>query len=655
MNKEQSAVEEEKKEQVQVISEQPNRLDGMSAKKAEASGKKLLLLGLTALGVVYGDIGTSPLYAFRFAFSESGHITRTPENILGILSLIFWSLTIVISIKYLIYVMMADNEGEGGILALMALLVPSGGRHKRWLIVALGVFGAALLYGDGMITPAISVLSAIEGLKVATTEFNHFIIPITVAILILLFLLQKRGTQGVGSIFGPVMFVWFTSIGVLGIRAIFKAPQVLQALNPWHALDFFFRNGWVGFLVLGAVFLVVTGGEALYADMGHFGSRPIRLAWFTLVFPALLINYFGQGALLLSSSHYISQPFYALAPHWALYPLVILATLATIIASQAVISGAFSLTRQSALLGEFPRIKIVQTSSSEIGQIYIPLVNWILMITTIGLVLAFKKSDNLAAAYGVAVTTTMVITTILAYILTREKWGWNMAASLSITIGFLIVDLAFFIANMTKVADGGWFPLLVAIAVFTLMSTWRRGRQLLTENNPFDAKPLKDFVHKLSEDPPVRVSGTAIFLTGHSEGTPPLLSYHLEHNQALHEKVLIVTVMIQDVPKVPPSQRLEIQEMELGFYRVKISYGFMENPDVPKALRTYEEFGLDNESNVITYYIGRQILIPREEKPKMAKWRKELFTFMSRNSALTTTFYELPPQQVVEIGIHVHI
>ena len=655
MSKEQASVEEEKKEQVQVISEQPNRLEGVASKKAEASGKKLMLLALTALGVVYGDIGTSPLYAFRFAFSESGQITRTPENILGILSLIFWSLTIVISIKYLIYVMMADNEGEGGILALMALLVPSGGRKKRWIIVALGVFGAALLYGDGMITPAISVLSAIEGLKVATTEFNDYIIPITVAILIFLFLLQKRGTQGVGSIFGPVMLVWFTSIAVLGIRGIFRAPQVLRALNPWHALDFFFRNGWVGFLVLGAVFLVVTGGEALYADMGHFGSRPIRLAWFSLVFPSLLINYFGQGALLLSSKHFVSQPFYALAPHWALYPLVILATLATIIASQAVISGAFSLTRQSALLGEFPRIKIVQTSSSEIGQIYIPLVNWILMIATIGLVLAFKKSDNLAAAYGVAVTTTMVITTILAFILTREKWGWNMAASLSVTIGFLIVDLAFFVANMTKVADGGWFPLLVAVSVFTLMATWRRGRQLLAENNPFDSLSLNDFVHKLVNDPPVRVPGTAIFLTGHSEGTPPLLSYHLEHNQALHKQVLIVTVIIQDVPKVPPSQRLDIQEMELGFYRIKIAYGFMENPDVPKALQDAGKFGMDDESNVITYYIGRQILIPREEKPKMAKWRKELFSFMARNSALTTTFYELPPQQVVEIGIHVHI
>jgi len=646
---------EEKNEQEQIISEQPDSLEGEPSKKEEASGKKLLLLGLTALGIVYGDIGTSPLYAFRFAFSESSKITRSPENILGILSLIFWALTIVISVKYLIYVMQADNEGEGGILALMALLVPSEKRKKRWFIVALGVFGAALLYGDGMITPAISVLSAIEGLQVATTTFDHYIVPITVVILIVLFLLQKRGTQGVGSIFGPVMLVWFTSIAALGIGGIVRAPQVLRALNPWHALDFFFRNGWVGFLVLGAVFLVVTGGEALYADMGHFGSRPIRTAWFSLVFPSLLLNYFGQGALLLSSSHRIAQPFYALAPHWALYPLVILATFATIIASQAVISGAFSLTRQAALLGEFPRIRIVQTSSTEIGQIYIPVVNWILMIATIGLVVSFRKSDNLAAAYGVAVTTTMVITTMLAFILTREKWGWNLAASLSVTIGFLIIDLAFFIANMTKVAQGGWFPLLVGGAVFTLMSTWRRGRQILAEHKPDDSLPLDEFLKELNDDLPVRVNGTAIFLTGHTTGTPPLLRYHLEHNQALHERVLLVTVIIKDVPKVWPTQRLEIDEMEQGFYRVKISYGFMENPDVPKALSASNQFHFDEDSNIITYYIGRQILVVREEERHMARWREELFAFLSRNSALTTTFYELPTNQVVELGIHVRI
>lgn len=443
---------EQKEEQEQVISEQPDKLEGgEAAGHAETSGKRLWALALTALGVVYGDIGTSPLYAFRFAFYGESRIGPTADNILGVLSLIFWSLTIVISIKYIIYVMRADNEGEGGILALMALLVPAAERHQRSIIVSLGVFGAALLYGDGMITPAISVLSAVQGLEIATPFFKPYIIAITVVILVLLFLFQQRGTRGVGSVFGPVMLVWFSTIGLLGISWIIRRPRVLTAINPFHGLDFFVNNGWSGFLVLGAIFLVVTGGEALYADMGHFGRRPIRMAWFFLVFPALLLNYFGQGALLLTGIPKNVHPFYHLAPQWALYPLVLLATAATIIASQAVISGAFSLTRQAALLGEFPRIKIIQTSQMEIGQIYIPLVNWILMIATIGLVAAFRKSENLASAYGVAVTTTMVITTLLAYVMTREKWGWSLFFAILVSAALLTVDLSFFIANMFKV------------------------------------------------------------------------------------------------------------------------------------------------------------------------------------------------------------
>ncbi|MGA7878426.1 MAG: potassium transporter Kup [Desulfoferrobacter sp.] len=640
----------------QVISEETGHLEGENDElRQEPTGSRLWLLSLAALGVVYGDIGTSPLYAFRFAFGEK-LVQPSPENILGVLSLIFWSLMIVISVKYLLYVMQADNDGEGGILALMALLVPSGKpRKQRWVLMILGVFGAALLYGDGMITPAISVLSAVEGLEVATHVLHPYIVPITVVILFLLFVFQKRGTVVVGFVFGPVMLLWFVTLAVLGVFNIFREPDVISAVNPLHGFFFFIRNGWAGFLVLGAVFLVVTGGEALYADMGHFGKRPIRLAWFSVVLPGLLLNYFGQGAELLENPHNVVQPFYLMAPQWGLYPLIILATAATIIASQAVISGAFSLTRQAALLGEFPRLSIVQTSAKKIGQIYIPSVNWVLMLATIGLVLSFRKSENLASAYGVAVTTTMVITTLIAYVLTRERWGWSTPLALAVSAGFLCVDLSFFGANIIKVEEGGWFPLLVGGIVFTLMSTWRTGRAILGERLQDDVDALNTFLQGIAEDPPIRVPGTAVFMTGRREGTPPMLQHHLEHNKVLHERVIILTVVIEDVPHIWSSKRLEIDELKNGFFRIIVHFGFMQDPNVPEALRLTKRLELDLDPYSVTYYVGRRTLIATDELPGMALWRERLFAFMSRNAASTTTFYELPTDRVVELGIRVEI
>jgi len=640
----------------QVISEETGHLEGENdGLREEPTGSRLWLLSLAALGVVYGDIGTSPLYAFRFAFGEK-LVQPSPENILGVLSLIFWSLMIVISVKYLLYVMQADNDGEGGILALMALLVPSGKpRKERWILMTLGVFGAALLYGDGMITPAISVLSAVEGLEIATDVLHPYIVPITAVILVFLFVFQKRGTVIVGAVFGPIMLIWFVTLAVLGVVNIFKEPGVISALNPLHGFSFFMRTGWVGFLVLGAVFLVVTGGEALYADMGHFGKRPIRLAWFSVVLPGLLLNYFGQGAELLENPNSVVQPFYLLAPKWALYPLIVLATAATIIASQAVISGAFSLTRQAALLGQFPRLSIVQTSAKKIGQIYIPSVNWVLMLATIGLVVSFRKSENLASAYGVAVTTTMVITTLLAFVLTRERWNWSTPLAFAVTTGFLVVDLSFFGANMIKVEDGGWFPLLVGGLVFTLMSTWRTGRAILGEKLQGDVDALNGFLRGISEDPPIRVPGTAVFMTGRREGTPPMLQHHLEHNKVLHERVILLTVVIEDVPHIWSSKRLEIDELDRGFYRIKVHFGFMQDPNVPEALRLSKRFDLDLDPYSVTYYVGRRTLIPTDERPGMALWREKLFAFMSRNAASTTTFYELPTERVIELGIRVEI
>ena len=542
----------------QIISEDPEMLGGDDdGVRKEPAGRELLLVSLAALGVVYGDIGTSPLYALRKCFHGDEAVVPSTLNVLGVLSLITWSLVIVISIKYITYVMRADNRGEGGILALMAIAVPRGSAtgKGRWFLAALGIFGAALLYGDGMITPAISVLSAVEGLELVTPALAPYVVPATIAILLLLFLFQHRGTSAVGLVFGPVMTAWFATIAVLGIGGIAREPAVLAAASPHFAARFFLENGWVGFMVLGAVFLVVTGGEALYADIGHFGRRPIRLAWFSMVLPALLLNYFGQGALLLRSPAEVNQPFFLLAPRWVLVPLLVLATAATVIASQAVISGAFSLTRQAVLLGHLPRVRILQTSSKEIGQIYIPSVNWLLMLATILLVITFRQSTNLAAAYGVAVSTTMVITTILAYPVARERWKWSPAIVISITVLFLVVDTAFFCTNILKIRQGGWVPLLIGGMAYVLMSTWKRGRTVLGRVAGSHPLPLGDFVRGVADKPPLRVPGTAVFLTENYTATPLTLIRHLEHNHVLHEQVVVLTVSVEEIPRVASADR----------------------------------------------------------------------------------------------------
>jgi len=613
-------------------------------------------VALVALGVVYGDIGTSPLYALRECFFGDHAIAPSPANILGVLSLIFWSLVVVISVKYLVFVMRADNRGEGGILALMALVRPEHGTPagRRWLLVALGLFGAALLYGDGMITPAISVLSAVEGLEVTTAVFRPFVIPVTIGILVALFLVQKRGTAKVGAVFGPIMMLWFITIGALGIREIARRPHVMTAIDPLHALHFFVRNGGDGFLVLGAVFLVVTGGEALYADMGHFGRAPIRLAWFTVVLPALLLNYFGQGALLIGDPQAAHQPFFRLVPAGALYPMIALATVATVIASQAIISGAFSLTRQAVQLGYLPRVQIEFTSPSEMGQIYVPQANWALMLATIGLVLGFRSSTNLAAAYGIAVTTTMVITTILLAVVAHELWGWRLSATAALTVGFITVDLSFFGANLLKIVHGGWFPLVVAAGLYVVMSTWKRGRQLLSKRQRDLNMPFDRFAEDVRRNPPVRVPGTAVFMTGSPDGVPMALLHNLRHNRVLHEQVLLLTVLTEDIPRVSGAERVTVQPLDLGFSRITAHYGFMQDPSALEVLHRAKAAGLDVDLAGVTFFLGRETLLP-SSKPAMAAWRYRLFVFMSRNARHATNYFRIPPGQVVELGMQIDL
>lgn len=619
-------------------------------------GGYLALMSLTALGVVYGDIGTSPLYALRICFSGEFGVPVKTENILGALSLIFWSLILIISVKYLVFILKADNEGEGGILALMAVARPKspGGKAKPWIILALGLFGAALLYGDGMITPAISVLSSMEGLQVAAPIMHSFVEPFTIIVLIGLFLIQRKGTAKVGALFGPVMMIWFVSLAVLGIKGIMINPSVLKALSPHHAVLFFMSNAVHGFLALGAVFLVVTGGEALYADMGHFGRAPIRLGWFVLVLPSLLLNYFGQGALIITSPKTVKNPFFLLAPHWALYPLIVLATAATIIASQAVISGSFSLTRQAVQLGFSPRINIKHTSSREIGQIYVPFVNWTLMISTILLVIGFKTSDNLAAAYGVAVTTTMVITTLLFYVVAREKWGWPLWLITSISVIFIVADLSFFAANIIKVEYGGWFPLLVAASIFLVMTTWKRGREILKDRLSENLVPMETFIKDLESRELKRVRGNAVFMTGTSNGVPPALLHNVKHNRSLHEQVALLTILTRNVPKVSPAERLEVKELGSGIYRIIAHYGFKETPNVPKLLKKTQAWGLSFDMMKTSFFLGRETLIPTK-RPGMAQWREALFAFLSRNSQRATSFFDIPVNRVVELGIQIEL
>ena len=619
-------------------------------------GRYLALLTLGALGVVYGDIGTSPLYALRECFHGPHAVPATPENILGVLSLIFWSLTLIISIKYLVFVMRADNDGEGGILALLALVSeqPGDTGRSRASLIALGLFGAALLYGDGMITPAISVLGAVEGLTVATHIFEPYVVPVTVVILVALFLIQSRGTHKVGAMFGPIMICWFTALATMGISWILSNPSVLTAFNPAFGLNFLIRNGWHGFVVLGSVFLVVTGGEALYADMGHFGRRPIRLAWFTLVFPALLLNYLGQGALLLEHPEAASSPFYLMAPSWALYPLVALATMAAVIASQALISGVFSLTRQAVQLGYCPRLDIEHTSVKERGQIYIPQVNWALMFATIGLVVAFGSSSAIAAAYGIAVTSTMIITTMLAYLVARSSWGVNPWIAGSLAMFFLVIEFGFFGANVIKIAQGGWFPLAVGALLYAALSTWKKGRSLLASRILARLYPLDTFLNELAARPPHRVAGTAVFMTSNRQGVPPTLLHNLEHNKVLHERVILLTVVTSEVPHVSSEDQLQVELLQHAFFRVTVSYGFMEEPDIPVALSQISLAGRPVEPEDTTYFLGTETLLATK-RPGMAIWRERLFVLMSRNALRATSFFKIPPDRVVELGMQVEL
>ncbi|HUP63632.1 MAG TPA: potassium transporter Kup [Thermoanaerobaculia bacterium] len=609
---------------------------------------RLAFLSLTALGVVYGDIGTSPLYAVRECFFGPHAVPVTQNNVLGVLSLIFWTLVVVVTLKYLVYVLRADNQGEGGILALMALATRTR-RRRQFLLIVLGLFGGALLYGDGMITPVISILGAMEGLEVAAPALEPWIAPITIVILVILFAMQRRGTAAVGVVFGPVILVWFATIAVLGAMSIVKAPGVIAAVDPRYAIGFFVTNGIPGYLALGAIFLVATGGEALYADLGHFGVKPIRIDWFFIVAPALLLNYFGQGALVLRDAETAHNPFYRLAPEWGRVPLLILATVAAVIASQAVISGVFSITRQAVQLGYAPRMEIIHTSAREIGQIYIPTANWALMIATILLVLGFRTSSNIAAAYGVAVTTTMIITTALAFVVARRVWQWRLFPAVVLTVLFLIGDFAFFGANIVKVGNGGWFPLLIGGAVFLLFSTWKRGRDLLQGRLAEHALPADIVVAGIPKRNLPRARGTAVFLTSDPVGAPIALLHNIKHNQIVHERNIFLTVVSEDLPHVPDAERVTLEPLGEGFQRMIARYGFMEDPDVPGIL---EDMGIDPMQ--ATYILSRDNIVP-SHKPRMARWRERLFVFMKRNARDAASYFGLPPNRVVELGMQVEI
>lgn len=608
-------------------------------------------MSLGALGIVYGDIGTSPLYALRESFLGEGHeLAVVEENVFGVLSLILWSLIIVISVKYIVFVMRAHNDGEGGVLALTALVTPRAGANlRRRTVVLVGLFGTALLYGDGMITPAISVLSAVEGTEVATSSFEPFVIPIAVVIIVGLFVVQRRGTSAVGRVFGPIMAFWFVVLGVLGAVEIASAPEVLEAVAPIHAIRFFADNGMSAFLSLGSVFLVVTGGEALFADMGHFGRLPITIGWYGLVLPGLLLNYFGQGALLLAEPEAIDNPFYRLAPEWALVPMVVLATGATVIASQALISGAFSLTHQASQLGYLPRLRITHTSASERGQVYVPGVNWILMVACAGMVVGFGSSSNLAAAYGVAVTMTMAITTVIFYVVARELFGWSMAAASLMCGAFLAVDLAFFGANIPKIPHGGWFPLVVAAVVFTLLTTWRTGRSIMSARIQRGQVPLSDFVRQIAEKPPPRVPGTAVYLFSLSGYTPPALQTNLALQHSLHERIIVLSIETAEVPKVQPAYRLTIEELGQGVEQARLRFGFMDTPDVPTEL-AYPIGELDQ----LIYVLGAETIVVTSREG-MSTWREHVYAVMHRNATSPSRYFNLPLEQSLTVARHVEL
>ncbi len=618
------------------------------------SRRELLVLSLGALGIVYGDIGTSPLYAVREAFHGPFAIAATPGNVLGVMSLVIWVMTLIIVVKYLTLLLRADHQGQGGILALLTMLtgdVRSVGRHRAVFIV-LGLFGAALLYGDGIITPAISVLSAVEGLAVAAPSLESLVVPVTVAILLVLFAAQRRGTGPIGVVFGPLILVWMVVIALLGIRGIATEPGVLAAFNPVHAVRFFLANGKEGFLILSAVVLVVTGGEALYADLGHFGRRPIRLSWFTVAFPALILNYLGQGAFLLRNPDATFNPFYELAPQWARFPLVLLATAATVVASQALISACFSLTQQLVNLGYMPRVEIIHTSARFEGQIYVPTINTFLMLSCITLVLFFRSSSSLAAAYGLSVTGTMAVTTVLFYFVARSRWNWSALHAGAWAGCFLAIELALLGANLVKILHGGWVPLAVGAALYLLMSTWRKGRLLVIESFRDAVLDMEPFLAEVAARNPPRVPGTAVFMTREQKGVPPVLLHHLKHNEVLHQNVILLSVVAERVPEVSLESQIEVIDLGTGVYRMILRHGFMSAPNITQALSAIKLGDQPINLARTSFYFGRETILPTG-RGRMARWRKKLFAIMSRNATPATAFFGVPPNRVVELGTQV--
>ena len=613
-------------------------------------------LVIGAIGIVYGDIGTSPLYTMRTAFTGDHGLALTTGNVYGVLSVVFWSLVVLVTLKYITLIMRADNNGEGGILALTALVSRGLPREqrKRWWLVGFGIFGAAMFYGDGMITPAISVLSAVEGLEILAPALHPFVVPVTLCIIVALFMIQRHGTASVGLFFGPVMCVWFVTIALLGVLQIIEAPAILLALNPLYAYQFFATTPVAAFLAMGAVVLAVTGTEALYADMGHFGRTPIRRAWLLFVMPALVLNYFGQGALILSDATSIRNPFYLLAPSWALLPMVILATCATVIASQAVISGAFSLTRAAIQMGYCPRLQIRHTSERQIGQIYIPFINWTLFIAVVLLVVTFRKSENLAGAYGIAVTLSMLIDTLLIFVVMQRLWKWPLWLSIAIVTPLLVIDLMFLGSTSLKIPDGGWFPLVIGVLIFTLLTTWKRGRAVLMDRLSTEALPLDLFIRSIEVAPPARVEGTAVFMTSTAGQVPHALLHNLKHNKVLHERVIFLTVVTRDVPFVEEASRFEIQTLGCDFFQFLAYYGFKEEPDVPALLEESGRRGFAFEMMETSFFVSRETLIPTIS-PGMALWRERLFVSMSKNAVKASEFFQIPTNRVVELGTQIEL
>jgi len=611
----------------------------------------LSALAVGAIGVVYGDIGTSPLYTLHEVFAGTYPLAISPENVLAILSLIFWSLIFVVSVKYVAFIMRADNHGEGGIMALIALALRTVEGHPKkgqWILM-LGIFGAALFYGDGVITPAISVLSAVEGIELVTPAFKPFVIPITLGVLFALFWFQKKGTASIGALFGPVMCLWFTTLAVLGVLNILHEPSVIQAINPLHALHFLSGHKTAAFLSLGGVVLALTGAEALYADMGHFGKQPIQVAWFWFVLPALTLNYFGQGALLLHDAKAIENPFYLLAPAWALYPMIVLATVATIIASQAVISGAYSITKQAMQLGYSPRMNVIYTSEETAGQIYLPFVNWTLLFAIVILVLTFKSSNSLGAAYGIAVTGTMLITTILAFVVVRKLWGWSLLKGTLVIGCLMIIDIAYFSANAMKIMQGGWVPLAMGLFAYTLMITWHKGRALHLKRITAEGDELEAFIKTMKDNPPFRPKGTAVYLTPNTSGVPHALVHNLYHNQVLHQNILLVTTKAQDIPHVSKNDQVKVEHLHSGFHRIIVNYGFKDTINIPKSLEVSVEQGIDYKTLKASFFLGRDTLVTKTHS-ELPLWRRLLYIWMFKNSGNATTYFKLPPDRVIELG-----